>query len=148
MKKKLQIPAPYRQTPVPAHRSREEIERILLDYGADGVAWQSLRTQQGAAMVLRFRKDDRVYRFQVDLGADARDERQRLRALRHYLKTMMEQAVFGILKMEDVFLAFSEIALPNGATTTVSELVQGQLASHQVPDLVAGLRALPARTGQ
>lgn len=142
-----QVPEAYRNTSVPAHRSRDEIERLLLRYGASGVAWQSVRTPDQAAVAVRFRRADRVYRFQVNLGADDRDERQRMRALYWGLKAMLEQAEFGILTFEDVFLAYSELALPDGSTTTVGEVIQGQLARQEMPSLETGLRALPARAG-
>jgi len=139
-----QTPEAYRNTSVSAHRTRDEIERVLLRYGADGVAWHSVRSPQGAAVAVRFRRADRVYRFHLDMGTDARDERQRMRALYWGLKAMLEQAEFGILAFQDVFLAFSEVALPDGRTATVGEIIQGQLARQQVPSLEAGLRALPA----
>lgn len=139
-----QVPEAYRNTSVSAHRSRDEIERLLLRYGAIGVAWQSLRTQDSAHLGLRFRRGDRVYRLQVALGDDERDHRQRMRALYWGLKAMLEQAEFGILTFEDVFLAYSEIAMPDGRSTTVGEVIRGQLDRYEVPSLDAAMRALPA----
>jgi len=149
MRKQLRRPIPeaYRNTPVPAHRSRDEIEQHLLRYGATAVAWQSIRAADQAVLALRFRRGDRVYRFQVNLGEQPQDERQRMRALYWGLKAMLEQAEFGILKFEDVFLAYSELALPGGRTATVGELIEHQVAQGKPPDLTAALRALPARTG-
>jgi hypothetical protein len=141
---KRDIPEAYRNTAVPAHRSREEIERLLFRYGATDVAWQSVRSAEQAGMAVRFRRGARVYRLRVDLGAAPQEERQRMRALYWGMKAMLEQAEFGILTFEDVFLAYSELMLPSGQVATVGEVIQGQLERQEMPSLEAPMRALPA----
>ena len=142
---KKTVPDAYKNTRVSTHKSRDEIEGVLLKYDCDAVMWQGGRVDGEAAMAIRFRRQDRVYRFEVDLGDDQQEERQRMRALYWGLKTMLEQAAFGILKFEDVFLAYSEVALPDGSTTTVGEVLGPQLTRHELPDMGAPLRILPEK---
>jgi len=140
MKKRLA----YQHTIVSANRSRDEIEKLLLAFGADGVAWQSVRTQTEAAMVLRFKLAARVYRFQVHLGDSPKEEWRLMRVLWHGIKALLTQAEAGVLCIEDLLMAYSELALPDGSTATVGEVIKAQLSRHEVPDLSAGLKMLPA----
>jgi len=145
-KPKRQVPEAYRYTTVSAHASRDAIERRLLNYGAEGIMWQSLRTPEQAELQLRFAHRKRTYLFSVKLGQDPQDERQRMRALYWGIKAMVDQAEFGILRLEDLLLAYTQVMLPDGLSTTVANLVQEDLARQAVPSLTTSRPALPARS--
>lgn len=150
-----QTPSAFRGTQVAAHKSREDIEIRLVNAGAEAVQWQSVRDATAAQMLLRFKFRGRVYRFRLPLfdaeaqteEARRRDERQRLRALHWSIKAMLDAEDFGMLKFEDLALAFAEVALPEaGQTITVGEVINAQLDAARLPDLTASLRALSGRT--
>ena len=141
----MKAPEAYRNTRVPITKSQEAIETLLLRYEADGVAFQSVRGPDRVAVGLRFRMRKKVYRLQVELGADPQEQRQRMRALYWGLKGIIEQGVFGIIRLEEALLAFAEFALPDGSTVTVGETILPQLEKAEPPSLEAVLvRALPA----
>ena len=152
--KKRQVPEAYRSTPVPAGQSRQQIEDLLMRAGAEGVVWQVGRTTTTGQMQLRFSYRKRVYRFSIPLFAPdaqtdrdrAQDERQRMRALLWSLKAMIEQDQFGLIRFEDAAVAWAELALPAGGTTTVGEVIHQQIERCAMPNLDAAMRALPARS--
>ena len=134
----------YRGTQVPAYRSQQQIEDLLLKYGAQEVHWSRIIKVDRRAIATRFKRGGRMYRFVMELGEDQRDEWQRMRALHYCLKAMFEQLDFEILRFDDLFLAYAEILLPGGDTVTVADVIQEQVGRFEVPSLEAGLRLLPA----
>ena len=133
---------------MPVTKSQEAVENLLLHYKADGVAFQTVRGQNRVAVGLRFRMQQKVYRLQVELGSDPQGQRQRMRALYWGLKGIIEQGVFGIIRLEEALLAFAEFTMPDGSTATVGETILPQLADAAPPSLEAVLiRALPAPRG-
>jgi len=152
MRPKRAVPEAYRHTTVPANQTRQHIEDMLMQAGAGGVAWQSARTPTTLLMALRFAYRERTYRFNLSLvGTDAKtdkdraqDERQRMRALYHGLKAMLNQDAFGIIRFEDAAVTWAEVALPKGGTTTVGEVIRDQLEQCRFPSLAAVLPALPS----
>jgi hypothetical protein len=142
--RKTPVPTAYRDTSVPASRTRDAIAERLRKVGASATAWEFAQNADRHVMRLRFQLRDRVYRFAIDLGSDARDERQRMRALWWCIKTACEQDEFGIFRMETLLLAMTEVMLPDGSHLTVEDLVGEQLAAARVPTLEPFLqRALP-----
>jgi hypothetical protein len=120
-------------TTVTADRSRAEIERILLRYGADGFMYG----WEGERAVVAFRAHDKMLRFIVPLPdrnapefartatgrrrtANSEQEayeqavRQRWRALALVIKAKLEAVESGIESFEQAFLA--NILLPDGQT--------------------------------
>jgi len=140
-------PLAYAGTSVPVMTTQQAIQDLLLRYGSTKIAWQSLVTQDGSWVQLRFERGDRVYRIDAPLGTDPAENRQHMRALYWGLKSTLEMAEFGIFKFEQVFLSFTELMLPDGSgTRTVGEAVEAQIGAHRVPSLTQGMnvKALPA----
>lgn len=129
-------------TSVPPERSRAEIERILIRYGAEGFLFGY---DQGRSMVA-FRMRGRQIRMFVpqpdpnsteitktptgryrspSARQDAYDQatRQRWRALVLYVKATLEAVESGVTTLEAAFLP--HIVLPSGAT--VGEWVEPQI---------------------
>lgn len=122
------------QTEVSAERSRAEIEKTLIRYGAAGFAYG----WQGAVVVIGFEMQDRRIRFKLPMPdknlrefthtpsrgnkrspqeAEAAWEqatRQKWRALSLAIKAKLEAVESGITTFEEEFLA--HIVLPNGKT--------------------------------
>lgn len=105
---------PYGQTTVPAQRSIGEIVGSLVEAGAEAIQ-QTEFPQRG--FVLRFRLKGRSYCIPVRYRyATERGQRQALRWLLHYLKTLLEAELFAPL--EQLLLAYVEIEGPKGTSTS------------------------------
>lgn len=116
-------------TDVPVSRSRDEIERTLIRYGADKFAYGT----DHANATIQFEADGRIVRFVVSLPqsgeytsvrAFEQALRSRWRSLLLVIKAKLEAVDSDITTFEDEFLA--HVVLPGG--TTVSEWLQPQIA--------------------
>lgn len=135
-------------TDVPVERSRAELERILLRYGAERFAYY---TDGDKAMVgfrahgrnLRFvlplpsRKDDtfvrspagrKVYTREVAANLWEQACRERWRALCLAIKAKLEAVETGIAQFESEFMAYT--VMPNGKTV-------GEWAGPQITDALS-----------
>lgn len=137
-------------TTVPAERSRAEVEKILMKYGADQFAggWAE------AKAVITFRMKGRFIRVEMPMPekgktrdkrgysisqAQAEQEvRRRWRAMVLYIKAKLESVESEIVSFEEAFMA--HIVLPN--RQTVSQFMQPQIESAysngQMPKLLPG----------
>lgn len=148
------------RTDVPADRSRAELERLLIRYGADGFAYG----WQGRQIMIGFEMNERRVRFHLPMP-DERDDafthsrtgkarsagaarnafeqegRRRWRALLLIVKAKLEAIESGITTFEDEFLA--GVILPNGQT--VSDHYRPQIKdiyeSGEMPSLLPGVNA-------
>jgi hypothetical protein len=149
-------------TEVTSARSRDEIERTLIRYGAD----QFIYGWQGHAAVVGFQMDGRRIKFILPLPA--RDDRafthhsrgartaeaaakefdqavrQRWRALALVIKAKLEAVESGIALFEDEFMA--NIVLPDGKS--VGDWMRPQIAeAYRAGTMPAMLPMLPALKG-
>jgi hypothetical protein len=111
-------------TSVPIDRSKAELERCLVKYGADQCAtgW----SQEKA--VVTFRMNNRHIRVLMPLDTDstpkaAQENRRRWRALVLYVKAKLESVESEIVSFENAFMA--HIVLPGGGT--VGEVMKPQI---------------------
>lgn len=132
------------ETEVPAERSRQEIERTLLKYGATSFVYGF----QQATAVIMFEMKGRRIKFSLPLpdkaskeithtpkgqrrstgsidSAVKQAERQRWRALALAVKAKLESVESGITTFEEEFMA--HIVLPNG--NTVGAWMSPQIAA-------------------
>lgn len=103
------------KTRVPVDRTRAEIERTLMRYGASRFAYMT----EGARAVIMFEAADRRIRFELPLpeGEDdkaAQQRRQKWRALLLCIKAKLESVQSHIETFEDAFLA--HVVMPDGKT--------------------------------
>ena len=116
----------YKQTRVPIDRSRGQILALLREYGAKGAQFSD--NWQTGDIVLRFvveiEGQDRSARVALN-GGD--NPRQAHRQLYYWVKSQLEAIVFGIVNVQDVFLAHFEVMLEDGSVATVGEIVAPQL---------------------
>jgi hypothetical protein len=156
------MPQYAKETTVSKDRSLAEIEQILTRYGATGFAYG----WSGNDAMVGFTVGNRMIRLVVPLPDKNSREfthtperqtqrsmhqaqqayeqavRQRWRALALYVKATLEAVEAGIVRFEDVFLAYT--ALPNGGTV-------GQWMQPQIDDVYkAGTmpRLLPMLTSE
>jgi len=115
-----------RETQVPIERSKAEIEKILMRYGATGFAYASRNDAGNEQAVIIFQVKDRRVRFNLPLpkmaefkedkrGRERRQEvwmrlwsqacRSRWRALALVIKAKLEAVESGITIFEEEFLA-------------------------------------------
>lgn len=102
-----------RRTEVPVSRSRQQIEAIVVDYGADqyGTALDS----EGERAMIQFRIASWLVRFILPLAdCTEQQQRQRWRALLLVIKAKLEAVESGIATIEEEFLA--HVVTPGGET--------------------------------
>ena len=104
-----------KRTTVPIEKTKTEIERVLVGYGADRFAYF---VETGKAMVV-FEAHQRRLRFDLPLstGADDKGEqarRQKWRALLLCIKAKLESVASNIETFEEAFLA--HVVMPDGHT--------------------------------
>ena len=113
-----------RNTSVPVDRSKTEIERTLVRYGADSFAYAS----KSEAAMIEFQMSGKRIRFVIPLPARPKEEygagaeikrheqsiRQKWRALALVIKAKLEAVESNITTIEQEFLA--HIVLPGGGT--------------------------------
>lgn len=68
-----------------------------------------------------------AFRFKYDFPENENHKRQVYRALFYYLKNRFLAIEFGITTIEDEFFQELVLKLPNGATSTVKEIMKNQL---------------------
>lgn len=150
--------APYRDTEVPPERTKWEIDRMLREFGADGVQWSEiwrenkaqvqfiLEVAQGRRILVRlepppFLGKHRSYNPAKGYSEDvtAPNWAQSYRLLKAYLKAKLESIAFGLRDVEEEFLADLVMKDSTGQERTVREIYQEQLAQGTLrPALPAG----------
>jgi hypothetical protein len=131
---------PYRDTHTPVSATRGAIEKLLLDYGAEGVRTTSLRDgTTHVEFVLETETGGVLRRFACRVGtpvimrkrggAHVRDNAAEMRMVYWYLKSLVEAASFGLMSAERVFFSHIVFALPGGGDATAGEIAERAIAS-------------------
>lgn len=116
-------------TRVPVERSKSEIEKTLLRYGADDFMYGSSVARGGGIM---FKYNERLIKIGVPLPDEnefvseqkyKQEYRRRWRVLLLALKAKLELVDAGLVSFEDEFLA--QTCLPDG--TTIADTIQPQI---------------------
>lgn len=132
------------RTDVPADRSRADIERELIRYGANGFGyhWEKREQRMFATIVFQFKERrirlDLPMPTEREVGTASKAEqatRQRWRALLLVIKAKLEAVESGISTLEHEFLA--NIITDNGRTI-------GEVVVPRLSEAVAAGRLLPA----
>lgn len=147
-------------TDVGIGRSREELERTLVRYGADGFGYG----WDGPKAVVTFRLDGTMVRFMIEMPDINDDEfqltptgkersepqaykaweqaqRQRWRALNLVVKAKLEAVDSEITTFHEEFMA--HILLPSGQTLgeyTLPQLAEVQKSGKKMPKLLPGVK--------
>ena len=147
----------YAGTEVLVSKTTEDIRKLLVRYGAKGM--QLTEVFSPPSLNLRFQVAIEyeavtalaTVSMLIPTGeAEAKTERQAdqyrrqaARALFFYLKTQLEAVDFGLVKLEEAFLAHFEIPDANGYTTTVGRFILPHFvkeSARAVPQLLPGER--------
>lgn len=158
--------APYRATEVPPERTKGEINRLLRDFGADGVSWSEIWSQNKAQLqfILEVDQDKRILvrleppaflgkhrsydsRTGRSSEIDAPNWAQSYRLLKAYMKAKLESIAWGLRDVEEEFLADMVVRDKQGRETTVREIYNQQLATGEIrPALTSGQEDTRAQT--
>ena len=111
-------------TSVPVDRSRAEIERCLMKYGATGFGYTWERRPKEEVASIAFGFQERRIRLDIPMPESPKEQRQRWRAVLLVIKAKLEAVETGISVFEDEFMA--NIMLPDGKS--VSEWMRPQIA--------------------
>lgn len=133
---------PYAGTAVPVERSKEQISRLLREYGAEGVQWTDRFDTGQVQLQFAVRKDEGgLISFRITPAAfrekhstwdpmkgkhvitEGPDWARSMRLLAAWLKTKLESIAFGLTAIEEEFLAQTVVRDASGRETTVGELV-------------------------
>ena len=103
----------YANTVVAPHKSKEQVEGLLLRIGAVGFRWSSFQGRETLEAGLEWEGGQTAFRLVVDYE-DERERKQKLRALYWYLKAKVEAIQFGLVDLEQEFLPY--MLTPSGRT--------------------------------
>lgn len=145
----------YATTTVAVSKTQDDIRKLLVRYGAKGM--QLTEIFDPPSLNLRFQvivehKEHTalaMVSMEIPTGEEeARNDReaeqyrrQAARALFYYLKAQLEAVDFGLVKLEEAFLAHFEIADKTGRITTIGRFVLPEFVAQQartVPQLLPG----------
>ena len=128
---------PYAQTEVPVERTKAQIERMLMDAGAEAVRITTMATGEVTVeFVLETEMHGVRKKFGVQLKSPLierqrgsrynkfteRDYRAEIRMLHWYLKSLLEAAQYGLMSTERIFFSHIMFHLPDGSTATAGEM--------------------------
>jgi hypothetical protein len=133
---------PYSNTPVPASKSQEQIDRLLEKFGASGTNWTRLFDKGRVELTFGVRRKDGRNTFvkivapiltnphrnwDPETGKSEKVEApnwaQSMRLLYYYVKAKLEAVSVGLREFEEEFLADTLIQDASGATVRVAEAV-------------------------
>ena len=165
--RKLQ--APYEGTTVAPSITKAQIEKLLLEAGAEAVRWT---TGKDGSSVLEFILETDAQGVQRRFGVQIKSptiirERRRMvkepgwysaqkklvherdnaaeaRMVHWYVKSLVEAAQFGLASVEQIFASHITVSLPSGETTTVGEVMEKSVRTGRLPTIEGFDQAGPA----
>ena len=150
---------PYAGTTVPPETTWAQVEKLLLDYGAEAV--RRTRVKGGATIIEFVLTTDNggvVNQFACQItsptitrrrkglrknewGGTQRgvvtttDDAAAARLSLWYIKSLLEAASYGLVSAERAFMPFIKFALPNGGTTTAGEIMEQAIREGKAPTI-------------
>lgn len=159
--------APYSGTEIPPEKSKVQIEKLLRDYGCDGVQWSELWKQnraqitfvlqnpQGRSIMVRLEPppfSSKRRTWVPETGhyeqVDAPNWAQSYRLLYAYLKAKLEAIAYGLRDIEEEFLADTVVRDQHGQERRVAEVYQEQLASGELRPALGPGGPIPAEASK
>lgn len=147
---KLKREPPYRDTKVPYERTKAQIERLLTDYGVEGVQWTTYKGEEDLKFIVSAEVKGVKRELLIQVRPPQMFVRRRIRGrgivtmpnrnqayrlLFYWIKSKLESVIFGLSTIEQEFLSQITVALPDGSTT-VGDIMQEYIARD-------ALKALP-----
>lgn len=157
--------APYSDTAVEPGKTKAEIEKLLRDYGVDGVSWTEIWSQNKAQLQFVLESEGKrpiMVRLEPPsfsmkrrswsaekgrhIEIDAPNWAQSYRLLKAYLKAKLESVAYGLRDLEEEFLSDMVVRDSQGRETTVGEIAERMFEAGEMrPMLGPGQEPPPAR---
>ncbi len=146
---KLQKKAPYRDTSISPESSRAHIDKLLKDYGVEGLQWTSYKGEEDLKFIVKadvqgvhreimiqVRPPQIMVRRRTKSQGiiNTRNTKQEYRLLFWWLKSKIEAVVWGLSTIEREFLSQVTVALPGGPST-VGDIMEGYIVNRQLASL-------------
>lgn len=129
---------PYERTEIDVIKSQNEIQKLLLEYGAEGIQWIVYR-DASPRLAFIIEADINGTRKKVGVQIDPPITRpknspqginykQSMRLLYWYVKSKLEAVAYGIKTFEKEFLDDIVYRLPDGREVKVGDMILKQVA--------------------
>lgn len=110
----------YKDTKVPIHQSRGDIEQLLRRVGATGFRWSSFPGAETLEAYIKWQGRELSFKIAVKFKpGDDKRQKQLMRVMYFYIKTKVEAVQVGLVDLEHEFLPY----LLTKSGKTVYELV-------------------------
>lgn len=134
---------PYDRTEISVINSQNEIQQLLLEYGADGIQWIVIRDGlPKLAFVIEAEINDikKKVGVQIDPPLIQKQNKtvnyeQSMRLLYWYVKSKLEAVAYGVKTFEKEFLDDIVYRLPDGRDVKVGNIILKQIAEGKDVDL-------------
>lgn len=161
----VQKKPPYSSSQVDPDKTKTQIDKLLRDYGIDGVQWTTnyrtneveltfiveadiqgvkkhIGIQVSPPLMPAMRKtwDSKAGRY---VKVKAPNWAQGMRLLYWWLKAKVESVAYGLTTVEQEFMSEILVKLPSGEPTTVKEILRPLIATERLSQLAA----LPSGSG-
>lgn len=131
-------PLPYDGTVISVGKSKEDIQRLLVKGGAEGVGWQDAYKPKRLSQLV-FYRNGKKYRLIIPIHTDdlekekyflsqakwddymAKREKGMFRAMFYYLEGLFKAEQHGLMTFEQAFIGHTVVLLSHGEEATVSE---------------------------
>lgn len=159
---------PYAGTTIAVEKTWAEIERLLMDYGAEAVRRTRLKngsttiefalttdtggvTKQFVCQITqptitrkRRRKVNNQWGRPITTVVNEDDDAAAARLTHWYIKSLLEAAAYGLMSVEKVFMTHIKFQLGDGTTTTAGELMERSMVDGKAPTISGFDHAQPA----
>ncbi len=125
---------PYYNTKVSVAKSQEDIQRLFKKYNIDGEQWTRVGDKHSLRFFFSFTRDGNKYKatweiilpvmhaYYLNKLIDVPDE-MKFRMLFYNLKGLLEATRWGLVKMEDIFMAGILLRLPDGTVRQAKDYI-------------------------
>lgn len=160
---------PYEGSTVAPTLTRAQVEKLLLEYGAEAVRWTTMKDGSASVeFIIETATGGVAKRFACRISTPSitrtrkrlvkpyegssytekrvvqeRDQTAEYRLLHWYVKSLVEAASYGLMSVERVFFTHILFTLPDGTSTTAGEIAERAISRGQAP-VVPGFDAQPA----
>ena len=126
---------PYDRTEIPVIKTQNEIQQLLLEYGAEGIQWVVFRDglpKLAFIIEANINGASKKVGVQIDPPLIQRPNRtvnfeQSMRLLYWYVKSKLEAVAYGVKTFEKEFLDDLIYRLPDGREVKVGDMILKQV---------------------
>ena len=141
---------PYSGTVIAPEKTQSEIIILLYKHGAEATRWTSEKDGKNTLEFIFSVKSRQIaFRVTPPIMKNSRGEpltAQCMRLLYWWLKSQLEAIQYGLVSIEEAFLANVAGSLPSGETVTLGDLLLPKLRSGEILGPADLQKALPSKT--